>query len=374
MLFERTPGGPLYREVYLDGTRVATKKSLRHSDKERAHADGYKLLVALKARRHALSGSTLTLRMLFDNYRGSPAHQAKKPRSRDEDERRLARVVAFLGGDRDIRSLSDSDVERYRQTRMGGEHPVRARTVAADLVTLQTALNWATRQRGPRGQPVLECNPLRGVKLPVEKNPRRPVATWDRFQATRMAMQQLTAAATAERERMRWIKLELALVLAEATGRRLSSIRQLRWDDVDLERHTIRWRADADKRGRESVVPIPQPLCDELKQFQRQLGAVGGWLFPGERKPDQPMDRHQFDNWLGVAEKKAGLPKLEGGLWHPLRRKWATERKHLPIKDVAAAGGWKDTATLLSCYQHPDEDTMLAVMSEPRKVRDRAAS
>ena len=33
-----------------------------------------------------------------------------------------------------------------------------------------------------------------------------------------------------------------------------------------------------------------------------------------------------------MAKEKAGLPKLEGGLWHPYRRKWATERKYLPLK------------------------------------------
>ena len=52
-------------------------------------------------------------------------------------------------------------------------------------------------------------------------------------------------------------------------------------------------------------------------------------------------------------------------------RKWATERKDLSLKDVAAAGGWKDMETLLQCYQQPDGDTLLAVMSTPRKVHDR---
>jgi hypothetical protein len=82
------------------------------------------------------------------------------------------------------------------------------------------------------------------------------------------------------------------------------------------------------------------------------------------------MDRHLFDRWLAHAERKAKLPKLAGGLWHPYRRKWATERKHLSITDVAAAGGWQDTATLLTCYQQPTNDALLAVMSEERKVRD----
>jgi hypothetical protein len=46
----------------------------------------------------------------------------------------------------------------------------------------------------------------------------------------------------------------------------------------------------------------------------------------------------------------------------------------LPITDVAAAGGWANTATLLTCYQQPTNDALLAVMSEERKVRDVAVA
>jgi len=369
VLFERKPGGTLYREVWIGGKRVAAKKSLNHRDRERAKADAYKLLATLKSNQDALSGGRLTLRTLFDNYVGSPSFQGKKPRTQREDRRKLERVVKFLGHDREVRSLSDSDVARYTQARLEG-NKVRARTVEADLVALNTMLNWATRRRNHHGQPVLERNPLHGARFPREKNPKRPIATWERFQRTREAMQALRVDVS-ENERVRWLKLELALVLAEATGRRLGSIQQLRWEDVDFDKHAICWRHDADKRGREWQMPLPKSLADELRDFQRQLGAVGGWMFPGERKPDQFMDRHQFDKWLRVAEEHAGLPSLCSGLWHPYRRKWGTERKHLPVTDVAAAGGWKDVHTLLTCYQQPDSETLLAVVGEARKVRER---
>jgi 2-polyprenyl-6-methoxyphenol hydroxylase-like FAD-dependent oxidoreductase len=67
---------------------------------------------------------------------------------------------------------------------------------------------------------------------------------------------------------------------------------------------------------------------------------------------------------------RKSLAKLKEGRWHPYRRKWATERKHMPLTDVAAAGGWKDTETLLTCYQLPDRDTQLAVMNCTNKIRD----
>jgi hypothetical protein len=53
---------------------------------------------------------------------------------------------------------------------------------------------------------------------------------------------------------------------------------------------------------------------------------------------------------------------------HPVKAGAAKPRKELPLKDVAAAGGWKDVTTLLTCYQHADEATMLKVMASPTKL------
>jgi hypothetical protein len=54
-------------------------------------------------------------------------------------------------------------------------------------------------------------------------------------------------------------------------------------------------------------------------------------------------------------------------------RKWATERKHLPTVDVAAAGGWTGTETLVRCYQQADEATILAVVLGGMHLREREA-
>lgn len=163
--------------------------------------------------------------------------------------------------------------------------------------------------------------------------------------------------------------------MAEATGRRLGSIRQLRWDDWDFKKSTLRWRGEADKKGRDAVIPVPESLITEVKVFRVKMGgAFGGLLFPSEKNRDEPLDRHELRTWLELAEKHAKLPKLEGSLWHAYRRAWATSRKHLPVGDVAAAGGWRDVTTLLRCYTQADNDTILAVMSEPRKVMEKAVS
>jgi len=71
------------------------------------------------------------------------------------------------------------------------------------------------------------------------------------------------------------------------------------------------------------------------------------------------------------AEEKAKLPKLDGGLWHCYRRKWATERRHLTAVDVMKAGGWADRKTMETCYQHADDAGVLAAMESTTKLRER---
>jgi integrase len=379
-LFQKRRNGTFYRAVWVLG-RGRDIGCLHTQDREEADRSGRQLLAALLSGETKPAGSgAVALKALWERFKQeAPNFLDNHPRTRAEAEARAKVLIAFLGEDSDVRHLTAHDQAAYTTKRLAGgiryaegqkTQKVRARSVEADLVLLHAMLSWATTIRVPGGGRLLEHNPLTGVRRVRELNPERPVATWERFQATRLAMQARGAAAESENEGTRWTRIELALVLAEATGRRLGSIRQLRWEDINFQQATIRWRAEADKKRREWVIPIPPPLLNELKQFRGKLGAVAGWLFAAERNPDQPMDRHLFDKWLSVAESAAKLPKLEGGLWHPYRRKWATERKGHSLKDVAAAGGWHDTETLLKCYQQPDNETLLAVMSEERKLRE----
>ena len=95
-----------------------------------------------------------------------------------------------------------------------------------DLQLLHTMLRWAVTVRTASGRRLLEQNPLAGTERPREKNPKRPVTTWERYPETRRIIQELVANSKSEISREKWLKLELALILAEATGRRLGAIRQ----------------------------------------------------------------------------------------------------------------------------------------------------
>ena len=330
-----------------------------------------------------MASGTVTLAEIWERYkRDSATYLDNTITTRLDDTGRVKVLVGFFGKDCDVSKLTENDLRTYSQKRLVGgigygdgkvTRAVRARSVEADLRLLTTMLNWATTERVRGETRLLDQNPLAGFRKPHERNPRRPVATWERFKATRKAIHQLIEAARSDAERRKWIKLDLALVIAEATGRRLGSIRQLRWDDIDFNRHVILWRADSDKKGKAWTVPMPETLLDDIKAFRGKLGsAFGSLVFPSHSDANVPICKDVFSGWLRTAEKKAELPKLDGSLWHAYRRGWATSRKHLPIADVAAAGGWSDVTTLIRCYQQADDETLLRVMNEPRKVMDRA--
>lgn len=85
-------------------------------------------------------------------------------------------------------------------------------------------------------------------------------------------------------------------------------------------------------------------------------------LFPSNEDDGEPIRRDVVASWLLKAEAKAELPKLQGGIWHPYRRLWASESKSMPDVDVAAAGGWKDTRALKLSYQQADAASVLRVV------------
>jgi len=154
--------------------------------------------------------------------------------------------------------------------------------------------------------------------------------------------------------------------VAEGTGRRLSAWRQLTWDDVDLAAGTIRWRKEHDKQGYEQTVPMSEAVRDTLLEARRAQKTIGNApVFPAPGDTARACDRYLLDRWLRRAYAAAKLVPREGGLWHTLRRKWATERKGYPVKDLAAAGGWKDEQTMLSSYQQSDQVTVKQVVLHP---------
>jgi len=167
------------------------------------------------------------------------------------------------------------------------------------------------------------------------------------------------------------------LEVANGTGRRISAVCQLGCEDLRPERTAarpegaIRWPAARDKMGTEAVVPVTPRVRKALDRILSERPGIGRLpLFPKPADRQEPMTRHLADKWPREGQGLAGLNPMPGSLWHAYRRKWATERKHLPDVDVAAAGGWKNTITLKTAYQQADPETILKVVLEAGELRE----
>ena len=231
-------------------------------------------------------------------------------------------------------------------------------------------MKWRT----PAGHYLMRENPVRGFEAPREKNTRRPVATHDRFLTIRKVSDQVMMESRwGKRDEVRSYLSEL-LDIVNGTGRRISAVCKLTYEDLRLELGpygSIRWPASTDKTGRETVVPVSEEVRQAIDRILRVRPGIGSApLFPSPEDPQKPITRHLADKWLRKGERLARLEPQRGSLWHAYRRKWATERKHLPDVDVAAAGGWKTVQTLKSAYQQADAETMLRVVLGAGELRE----
>ena len=359
---ELRPGGSLYYVWMKDGKqRMATMRCTRadlgtthKKQEEAARARACKMIEQRATGKAcdstpAASGATPTLGDLTQAYT-ERGFYGRTARYQKEQSRKVRRVAAFLGEERAVTSLRPSDVKQYGAARL--TQGVRQRTARGELMAVKIACNWAV------GEGLLDANPFAKIKLDrVQQQPRRPVASPERYRKLKAVADQIAP------------PLTVLLDLAWATGHRVGAILSLRWDDISFDateaapRGTIRWRAEADKTRREHTLPMNTTAHAALQRWRKLHPGIGGsWLFSAPKNPRKLLSRSVARHWLARAEELAGLEHIQGGAWHMFRRSWPTQRKHLPLKDVAAAGGWNDTATMLRCYQHADPETTLAVI------------
>ena len=255
-----------------------------------------------------------TLAEVLDHYlkEVTPRKGAKKQRH-DRAARRI--WLAFFDAQpepsrrstRRLESLDRIDWDRFIAMRRAGTIPgwrqVRDSAVSYDLQFLVAVLNWA------RGTALARKNPwgtdIRRSQrwgMPKELNPRRPSMT-DELRAGLIA------------HGYGW-QFPAMLLLGRETMRRNSSIRQLRWSDIDLNEGTIRWRAGTDKVGRESTTPMTLKAAEVIQGLPRGIGDAP--VFPG--RDGQPTPENTCRMWLNRA-KSRWLDSVPEGEREPLRRR-----------------------------------------------------
>jgi integrase len=267
-------------------------------------------------------------------------------------EKCFANLEQFFGSARVVETITDKDVMEYTVKRRAGKitgRKVRTSCVRQDLLVLTAAMRWALG-RVEGGKTLVTTNPLAGLDLPTERNPRRPTV-----EATVVERLEGVADAVAP-------GFPALLKTVRHTGRRVSSVLALRWNDIDFQKSDIEWQADADKRRKTRHSKLPKALAPVLRAHRRVTQHFDSpFVFPSPVDLMEPLDKDRADSLLERAYRLIEVTRPKGGLWHPFRRRWASIRKDTPLKDVAANGGWDDIRTLVICYQIADEETMQAV-------------
>lgn len=381
-VYEREPGGVIYY-------RVARKvrHSLKHRDRDAAMKWAREQSERLATKEENITTPTPTVSRVLALYlsREMPRHSRSV---RYQDERAAAMFTAFLGAGRDLSKLTYDEWSRFIEARKSGaigprgepvdeadRQPV-SQAVKADLEWLRFVIRWACAWRDPATNKLLMDNDPTREKIFREredktrvKNPRRPIATADRYDATMKHAPAVHA------------YLPEILQLANGTARRIRAILGLRYSDFELKATkdapygVIVWPASSDKMDKEWRMEMSAQVRKTVDGILGHRPGIGSaFLFPMPGNAEKPISYELASKLLRKAERLAKLPKLDGGLWHPYRRKWATERRHHPEqKDVAAVGGWSDPATMQRCYQGSDAATRLRVLSEAAELREEQA-
>ena len=158
-------------------------------------------------------------------------------------------------------------------------------------------------------------------------------------------------------------------MLAHETGHRIGAVRQLRWSDIDFEGRTIRWRAEHEKTGYEHRTPATAEAVAVLEMARRRSAKGGNApVMPSPRDPASCVKSSLVRAWWERAETLAGLEPKRGRGWHSLRRKFASDLMHQPLKVLCELGGWKSAKTVLRCYQQADEAQLRTALEDRRRA------
>jgi integrase len=391
-VFERRPGGNLYVEA--SGVDAF---SLGHKDRDRAKDYADAEATKLRQGLETLAGGPPTLGRVLDLYLAERTPE-KAARTRSEDRRQAEMLKRAWGKGFDLRRLSRREWDALLRARRTGSIDARGhrvppdaekpegeprtgvsdRTVERDLRFVRAVCRWATEWRDDDGRLLLERDPTRGLSIPREANPSRPVATHDRVDALRphLAAPRMEVIWGKKRRKVETYLPEIFEIVV-GTGRRISAVCGLRQEDLELERTpktphgAITWPEDTDKMDRRWRCPISAPVRAALEAALRKRPRVGpGPLFPAPRSAEKPVRYELASEWLQEAEEAAKLTPQQGTLWHAYRRLWASARKDLPDVDVAQAGGWASLEALKLAYQRPDDATMLRVVEHDAELRE----
>lgn len=346
----------IYAEFTEEGRRV--RVSLGHDDPVRAKQYADTLSARIGAREDV--AAPLSIAALFDIYL-TTVTPTKGPCKRSHDKTVLKQFAALVGESLPaVRIVEDHGRQFIASRREEGRwrarpdrpfRPLSDRTIGYDLSAVKAALAWAVRTGRLPKHPLLE------LTVPNTGEIKRPVLTAEEYQVLLTAAPKVAPGCQA------------LLVMVWETGHRIGAVRQLRWEDVDVEAGVVIWRTRFDKMRKSHRTPLSPAAVTALKQWRAQVGVLGpGWIFASPKIPGKQMSASLARDYWAKLEQESGIPRMEGRGWHSIRRTFSMELRHLPLKDAMQLGGWRDVKTFVETYQPLDLDQLKVSLAARRKA------
>lgn len=134
-----------------------------------------------------------------------------------------------------------------------------------------------------------------------------------------------------------------------------------------VEAHAeVRWRSQSDKTGHEHQAPLSPRAQAVLESTRQEEPGIGdAWVLPSPKDRTRPCRAELLRSWWKRAEGLAGVDWLG---WHGLRKKFATELRQEPLRDICDLGGWKNPETVVQCYQQSNEAGLRAALKRRTTV------
>src|SRR3989449_8093067 len=249
-IYQRSASSNLQMAVWDPVRKRCKQVSLGHTDRERATREAAEM-VRLRDAGEWIDSRSLTLGILVTRYLAENTHardgSLKTEHYRRGCERYAKYMIDWFGADTPVVELTPERMAGYAAARRSGQingRSVGATAVHQDIKLLKSMMKWATGVYN-NGRPLLDRNPLTGFAVPKTRDPRRPIidaGTVEKLLAVAGSVSPL---------------LPALVLLMESTGRRLSSVLGLRWDDFNFEKRTIVWRAELDKKRKTWLAPMP---------------------------------------------------------------------------------------------------------------------
>jgi integrase len=236
-------------------------------------------------------------------------------------ESTLDRFRDFLGHEPTVDDLTDLTAAKFLRWRQTHQHSkfklISPASLAKDSAHLRSLWTWLAKKRWKRSDGEL-------IEFPDYARPRVPKPVPKAYKAEELA--RLVEVARTRKgyicgKPAAWYWPTKILAMFQ-TGERIGAILEIRWSEVDLERHTLTFLAATRKGHRETIT---RPITPELS---RMLAAQKG--APNERVWPWLDDREMLSLYgsLRVLCRVAGVPYHP---FHSIRKSTASYLKRAGI-------------------------------------------